>query len=1323
MYSEEFKVESKLKVSINKISLDEEITIYLDIINNESEVLQNVYSRIFVDKRYLELVFNEQSGIKISTGNSIVIGDIIYGQKKNFQFKLKLNRLPKSSQLTISAITYYSLKKDNYYIQGQSGTNKELIYIYYADLKGDDGCNFFLTANKPIYRKNEKIMYTLNVLNSGNLSATEIIITDFIPKNTKLIYESIKVVGTRDIYIDSENIIINEIKGDNSITIVFQVKLDLGRVYDHIESRLNLEYKYYLNTSPFPKVCNISSNYCKVKVNRGNIFSVDNNFKHIVDKEIIYLDEIVTNTIVLNNTTEYRVSNLRIQCFNLEYMNFVSKSLYINGDLIEVKDLYCGIVINEIDSHEEVGIEYKTKVVKVPKNTCLKIYSKVIYDLNNGENIEKDVIDTSEIKEFFIKYTKFNEGNFEKTVDKNIVSIGEEVNITLRIENKGNIKARNLFVCDEFLDCLEFVEGSLKINSQASDEDIKKGIYLGDLKSNYIYVLEYKAIARKIKRNVVKSYATIDYTYIDFYGNDVKKKEVSNTISLQIRGVELYEFRKGVNKNHCKLGDILSFNISVENRGNCEAYGLKLSEVFNDYLEIIDESTFINDVNCEDDNIYSGIWVDMLMPDEKLIIKYMAKVTKLPKSGVVSECCKLEYMYNDINSYGVINKVLESNSTDVIIKDAVIECSDINSKINDNEVYKYTLGGKEIYFNIVIQNNGNCKASNISFKEVIGNEFNLVSGSFYINNTKAEDNEFIDGIIITELYPKDKAIVRFKLIPLNKNIKRAQVVSKITYMDISEIRTKRILEYIENIEVINPEISIYRNIDKKIVYIGDEISEIITIANVGNVNLNNIKLSKNKYNFLEYIDSSLKVDCNFYENDNFIVINDLDIGNKINILSKYIVNNLCQNECILDSIKFYGKAKSIEKEFDYTIEDNSNEESIYIINNSILIEEKIDNLSVITGDNNKYSVIVKNNGNIDCNKIILDINFNKNIKVEKLIINGECNNNTSLKDIYIGKLMTGNCIEVVVFITAREFMDNNKSFLYSTVRAEFDAVNGEKGRESVFKSKGINVTIEECKVSLISKCNNEIVNYGEEIDLENIIYNEGTINIKNISLEQRAMNKFFLKSSYYESHDECINSNDNVVMIDNIAPGDKVIIKQKYIYTGEEGGGVIESKARAIYEYINPSNNKVISDSVEGNMIKIEKTIATFKEININGDIYLKSNEPNIYEVASCEVEFVIVDNYTILSIENVSYENQILTGKKVIVNGLVRERIEYISDNELKTVYILFREYPLSTFMIIPKDKKESNMNFNVELESIYFRAVSNRKIFRDINLVLEGY
>lgn len=1325
MNDEGFKVESRMKLSFNKISVDEVIAVYIDINNNEIDMLENVYSRVFIDRRYLELIFDDNNDIKLITDNTALIGDISGNGKISFRFNIKLSKIPKLNQLPISIITYYSIKKDNYYFQGQSVSNKEFLYVYYADLKGEDGYNFLITANKSLYKKNEEVIYTINVLNSGNLSANEVIITNFIPENTKLKYESINVIGTREIYIDTDNIVINELKSDSTIKIVFSVELELGKVYEYIENKANLEYKYYLNTSPFPRELKINSNLCKVKVTRGNIFSIYDNFKHIIDKEYIYMDEIVTSTIILKNRTKYNIDNLYIKCFNLEYMNFIKGSLFISGEIVDIEDLSEGIFIGEIGSDEEVSLEYKTKLVKVPSGNCINVYSKVIYDLNNGENIENGLIDTSNVQGVGVRYVDFNENNFEKSIDKEIVSIGEEVNITLKIENKGNIKANNLFVCDKLLDCLEFVKGSLKVNSQILKyEDISNGIYLGDLESNYICVVEYKAVVIKMNKNHFKSYSTIDYGYINSEGIEVKKRNSSNNLSLVIRGVNLESLKKSADKNTCKLGDIISFNIQVENKGSCEAYGLRFSEKPNSYFEVINGSTFVNDVLCEEEDIYAGIWVDMLMPYESVNIKYKLKVINLPNDYVVSENCKLEYMYNDINNYNVINQVIQSNSTNLILKDTVISCYDVSFEKNNFNNARYIVDNQEIFFNMIIKNNGNYSATEVNFREIIGDEFELISGSLYVNNMKARDEDLIKGIIITELQPKREINIKFKLIPVGNDLNIKNVISKISYIDMVDNR-KKTIEYIEAIEFIKPKINITKIIDKKIVYVRDEIIESIIIKNVGNVNINKIKVSKNKYEFLDYIDNSLEVNRRYYEDSDYIIIEDLDVNNSINISLMYRVNSLYQGMYKLEETMVYASIKSIEKSLDYSLQEKSNEEELNIINNSILIDEKISNNSMILNQCTEYSIIISNSGNAICDEAILDINFNNNIKIEKLIIDGKCRYDiNSPKKIYIGRLRPLDIIEVKAFLIPIEIVENNEEYLYSTLSAVFTYKDDIfYDRREKFNSSGIKVKIEELSVSLISKCSNDIVNYGEEIEVENTIYNNGTINIRNIILEQESMSKFLFKSSYWDINNCEIKSNGNAILINDIPANEKVIIRQKYIYEGEEGGGVMESKARAMYAYINPSTCKEESDVIEGNMVKIEKTIATFKEININGDICLEDTEPNIYEVAGVETEYIIIDNYYISTIESVSYDNQILTGKKVVVNGVIRERIEYVADNELKTVYVLFREYPLSTFMIIPKGKSEVRMNFNVEIESVYFNAINKRKIFRDINLVLEGY
>lgn len=85
------------------------------------------------------------------------------------------------------------------------------------------------------------------------------------------------------------------------------------------------------------------------------------------------------------------------------------------------------------------------------------------------------------------------------------------------------------------------------------------------------------------------------------------------------------------------------------------------------------------------------------------------------------------------------------------------------------------------------------------------------------------------------------------------------------------------------------------------------------------------------------------------------------------------------------------------------------------------------------------------------------------------------------------------------------------------------------------------------------------------------------------------------------------------------------------------------------------------------------------------------------------------------------NWEGTILTGKKLIVEGLLEQKIVYTADELTQSVHSAHFCFPFSAFIVVDKDAADPD-EFCIDtcVEDVFIKAISPRKVFKNVTLLL---
>jgi len=131
----------------------------------------------------------------------------------------------------------------------------------------------------------------------------------------------------------------------------------------------------------------------------------------------------------------------------------------------------------------------------------------------------------------------------------------------------------------------------------------------------------------------------------------------------------------------------------------------------------------------------------------------------------------------------------------------------------------------------------------------------------------------------------------------------------------------------------------------------------------------------------------------------------------------------------------------------------------------------------------------------------------------------------------------------------------------------------------------------------------------------------------------------------------------------------------------------------------------------------------SFKQITVQEELTLPAAKPDIEEIVRVSAEVTIMHTRVIETPTSVSYEGQILTGRKLLVEGEIIEKIEYIADEPTHAVHAAHFRVPFSSYIVLDITYTDDDIVTVVPyIEDIYVQQIEKRKIFKNVVLFLNA-
>lgn len=782
---------------------------------------------------------------------------------------------------------------------------------------------------------------------------------------------------------------------------------------------------------------------------------------------------------------------------------------------------------------------------------------------------------------FLINVFSYADLYIQKTVNKQKVYNGEEVEYTIKVTNLGPNTATEVYVMDKLPEGLQFISSS---DSEGYDSTIGKWT-IGTL-------IKGEAKTLTIKAKAIKSGKIENAAEVFLKETDTDSSNNKATAEIEVKPISDLSVIKIAANNVYKNGEQVTYSISVKNNGPDTTQNAYVTDILPDELEYVSgpESIAV-------DGKTLTIAFGKLLSGEEKTISFTANILK---SGSIINNAVVNGENYDNNK--------DNNSSEITIEVGKVVDLSIVKEVNNNT----PKNGEEIVFTLKIKNQGPDRASNIIVKDALPDGLELIGSSMAYNSE-------IKGFIIESLNSGEvkEITITAKTVKSGKIVNSSEVTSS-EYEKPETLGDNKSSVEVNVIPQADLRISkkLYNNIptpsklEEEPVRTGDLVTYTLKVENLGPDEAVNTVVIDKLSDRVEYV-------------------SDTSNGNYNRTTGEWKIGTLAKNAQVSINITVRVKSPGLLENtaevksdtIDPILENNRDTATVDVLPVSNLeITKSVDKAEVMNGDTVKYTIGVKNLGPDAASEVVVRDVLPEGLQYISSNPEGLYNSKDGTWN--IGEIKSGEIkkLEITVKVVKSGEITNIASITSPT----YDPDN-ENNQDSVTI---VSKALADLKVEKL--VNKTEVFKGEEV--------EYTIKVTNLgpdtATEVYVMDKIpegvqFISSSASKAYDSLIGK----WTIGTVQKGETVIlkIKAKIVKSGE-----INNTAETFLKETDPDNSnnrasvlivatipanasikvtKQVLDE-DGNLVKDDKTTFSFKLTKPDNTVVeftLKAGESKVF--------------------------------------------------------------------------------------------------------------
>ena len=443
----------------------------------------------------------------------------------------------------------------------------------------------------------DKVGFNITVTNNGPSNASNVIVVDMLPAGLKFISSSL------DCVVKGNEVSWNVSKLNNGEIIVIEVICEVVGAGDLINT-VNVTCDENKTSTTGETPIHVSE-----LVDVAIILSV-NNTKPDINGEIII-------TLVLRNYGPSTATDITGK-LNKDFLRGLEIISIDSKDIIFHSDDLLSYALSDILRFNEDGT-FELAYLEANNEASATIKARVISDGNltiDGivSSHEKDSNLSNNYGELTLNVHSLVDLSVDVTANDTTPTVGDEIEYTIVVVNKGPSNATDIIVKDKLPDGVTYIS-----DSSGGAYNPVTGVWtIDDMKPG-----ENRTLTINVKVDVPGEITN----FVDVNSNqdNLNPEGSKNNVTINVKDFDKVDLRltKTANATKAYVGDLVVYTITVSNKGSVNATGVLV------YEDLLDGLRYISDDSNGRYDPTSGIWnISNLNAGENMVLNILVQLTK-----------------------------------------------------------------------------------------------------------------------------------------------------------------------------------------------------------------------------------------------------------------------------------------------------------------------------------------------------------------------------------------------------------------------------------------------------------------------------------------------------------------------------------------------------------------------------------------------------------------------------------------------------------------------------------------------------------------------
>ncbi|MED3035628.1 cell surface protein [Bacillus thuringiensis] len=750
-------------------------------------------------------------------------------------FQVTVSSIPPINPAPNTASTTYEFTVDpvNPPVSSSATSNTTLLQINNANIISTK------TADLTFADVGNTITFTLNLPNTGNVTATDVTVIDILDSNLSFVPNSFTVNGQTIPNADlSTGVNIGSINGGNAAIVTFQATVTTLPTLNPISNSASITYHYVVDPSQPSITTSNQSNTTTTQINSAILTAQKNSNVSTVDigQDIVY-------SVTITNSGNVSATNVIFTDLIPDGTSFEPNSFTLNGTSIPTADIVTGVPIGDIAPNQSVIVAFNIIADEIPPINPITNQASVNFQhIVNPANpsVSKNITSTT-------VSTKIESAilNTIKIGDKAFATIGDTITYTTTITNTGNILANNVIFSDPLPSWTQFVAGSVVVDGTSlPSASIIDGVGINTINPNQTVTIIFQV-------QIVSNPTTFtpelqNLGFVNFQYN------VGNALQAQPGNVETNVFVTSINSAilsavktastaFANIGDTITYTVLIQNSGNTNATNVNFSDLIPAGTTFVENSFAVNGNTIPGANPNNGVNIGTVSAGSSLAVTFQVIVTSTPPSNPITNVASIQYAFIVDPAAPPVTGTINSNSASTQINNATV-----TTVLEANRTIVSTLD--IITYTAILTNTGNFPANSVLLINGVPEGALFVPNSVTLNGISLPDASPTLGIPVGIIAPGDSATITFQFLASSIPSQGAiinQALTSYTYIvDPSQPPvTATSSSNTVSTAVVDASLSAIKNTDSLVQSTNGTITYTVVIQNKGNTTANTVTLT------------------------------------------------------------------------------------------------------------------------------------------------------------------------------------------------------------------------------------------------------------------------------------------------------------------------------------------------------------------------------------------------------------------------------------------------------------------------------------------------